>query len=73
MKKFIIEKININSLVRSVVFTLGHFLIDLTVSYVITGAKIELIAISSILSPMINGFWYYFLDRFIFFRDQKRK
>ncbi len=66
MLKFCIDKIDVKSLFRSFIFTVGHFFIDLTTSYYITGAKIELIALSSVVSPLLNGVWYYILDRFLF-------
>jgi len=48
------------------VFTGGHFIIDITTNYVITGAPLELIAISAMLSPLLNAIWYFILDKYVF-------
>lgn len=58
-------------LFRTIVFTIGHFFIDITTGYIITGAPIHLIAVSAFLSPVINAVWYYVLDRFFFSRILK--
>ena len=55
-----------HSLIRTGVFTSGHFVIDMLTNYFITGAPIHLIALSAILSPTLNAVWYYILDRFLF-------
>ncbi len=57
---------NKHSIIRTCVFTSGHFLIDMLTNYFITGAPMHLIALSAMLSPMLNAIWYYILDRFLF-------
>ena len=69
LKNFFLELTHIStthSLVRTVVFTVGHFIIDITTNYVITGAPLELIAISAMLSPLLNAIWYFILDKYVF-------
>ncbi len=51
---------------RTIIFSAGHYIIDITLGYYITGARIELLAISSLLSPICNAIWYYILDKFFF-------
>ena len=51
------------SLGRAVVYTLGHILIAATCNWFITGADLLLTSIDAIVEPLINGVWYYFLDR----------
>ena len=51
------------SLGRAVVYTLGHILIAATCNWFITCADLLLASIDAIVEPLINGVWYYFLDR----------
>jgi len=51
------------SLGRAVVYTLGHIIIAATCNWFITGADLLLASIDAIVEPLINGVWYYFLDR----------
>ena len=51
------------SLGRAVVYTLGHILIAATCNWFITGADLLLASIDAIVEPLINGVWYYFLDK----------
>jgi uncharacterized membrane protein len=53
-----------SSVARAVVYTLGHIIIAMTCNNLITGAAWELAAMDAIVEPMINGVWYYVLDRF---------
>ena len=48
---------------RTIVFTVGHFFIDVFVIALITGAPIETATLASIVGPIINGIWYWILDR----------
>ena len=51
------------SLGRAVVYTIGHIIIAATCNWFITGADLLLASIDAIVEPLINGVWYYFLDR----------
>jgi len=51
------------SAVRTVIFTVGHFFIDFFTIVTVTGSTIEAAAQASILAPILNGAWYYLLDR----------
>jgi uncharacterized membrane protein len=48
---------------RTLIFTVGHFFIDFFVIATITGASIEQATMASLLAPVLNGFWYWVLDR----------
>ena len=52
-----------SSSVRAVVYTIGHIIIAATCNALITGASLELAAIDALIEPVINGFWFYLLDR----------
>jgi uncharacterized membrane protein len=51
------------SIGRAVVYTIGHILIAMTCNRIITGADWALAGADAIIEPMINGVWYYFLDK----------
>ena len=48
---------------RAVIYTTGHVIIAMTCNNFITGAAWELAAADAIIEPLINGVWYYALDR----------
>ena len=50
-----------NSLVLAIIYTLGHILIAMTTTYLITGATLELAALNALVEPCINGVWFYVL------------
>jgi len=58
------ELIVSSSIMRAVVYTIGHIVIAMTCNTVITGAAWELAIVDAVVEPCINGVWYYGLDRF---------
>lgn len=52
-----------SSLARAIIYTLGHIIIAMTCNRLITGAAIELAAVDALVEPIINGVWFYLLDR----------
>ena len=55
-----------SSLIRTLIFTLGHYCIDTSVTHFVTGAPWHLALTSSILGPILNAIWYFILDRLFF-------
>ena len=53
-----------SSLARAIVYTLGHFLIAMACSYYIAGAPLELAAANAVIEPLINGVWFFAIDKF---------
>ena len=53
-----------SSIGRAVIYTIGHIIIAATCNVMITGSTLELAAVDAIIEPLINGVWYYFLDKF---------
>ena len=53
-----------SSIGLAIVYTIGHIIIAATCNIIITGSTLELAAIDAIIEPLINGVWYYFLDKF---------
>ena len=51
------------SIGRATIYTLGHIVIAMTCNRLITGAEWALAGLDAIIEPLINGVWYYILDR----------
>ena len=59
----LLKKLGTTSLGRATVYTIGHIIIARTSNRLITGADWSLAGVDAIVEPMINGLWYYLLDR----------
>tara|TARA_B100000579_G_C22212252_1_gene567863 strand:+ start:64 stop:309 length:246 start_codon:yes stop_codon:yes gene_type:complete len=53
-----------DSLIRTIIYTIGHFFIAASCVMYFTGASFYLALTDAIVEPILNGFWYYLLDRF---------
>ena len=53
-----------SSVARAVIYTIGHIFIAMTCNHFITGAPLELAAADALIEPVINGFWFFILDKF---------
>ena len=51
------------SIGRAVIYTIGHIVIAMTCNNLITNAPLKLAALDALIEPMINGVWYYILDK----------
>lgn len=51
------------TLLRTTVFTVGHFLIDVFVIAWITNSPIETASLAAVVGPAINGIWFFIIDR----------
>ena len=51
------------SIGRAVIYTIGHSVIAMTCNNLITGAPLKLAVLDALIEPMINGVWYYILDK----------
>ena len=58
------------SILRALIYTLGHITIAMICNRVITGTSFELAILDAIIEPMINGVWFFALDR-LWFRKVK--
>ena len=52
-----------SSLSRAIIYTVGHIIIAMTCNRLITGAELNLAAIDAVIEPIINGGWFYLLDK----------
>ena len=55
-----------STILRTLIFTGGHYIIDTSVTHFVTGAPWHLALTSSILGPILNAIWYFVLDKFFF-------
>jgi uncharacterized membrane protein len=51
------------TLLRTVIYTVGHFLIAATCVMYFTGADFSSAITDAIVEPLINALWYFILDR----------
>ena len=51
------------SLGRALIYTSGHIIIAMSVVSVLTGASLFEAGLVALIEPMINGAWYYILDK----------
>jgi uncharacterized membrane protein len=49
--------------IRTAIFTSGHFVIDVVVIAWITGASMGVATAASLVGPVINGIWFWAIDR----------
>ena len=57
-------KYNKGSLLRTLVFTLGHFIIAATILKILDPGIAMWVAVTdAIIEPLVNSVWYYILDR----------
>jgi len=59
----LLRRLGTTSLGRAIVYTIGHIIIAMTSNRLITGADWSLAGIDAVVEPIINGGWYYLLDR----------
>ena len=59
----LLKKLGTTSIGRAIVYTIGHIVIAMTCNRLITGADWALAGVDALVEPMVNGVWYYMLDR----------
>ena len=52
-----------DSLILTIIYTSGHFIIAILCVMLITGASLELATLDALIEPMINAVWFYILHR----------
>jgi Predicted membrane protein len=69
------KKIYVNnrgSLLRTLVYTLGHFIIAITVLMLISNVSFMIALTDAIVEPLANAIWYFVLDKFWSSKISKR-
>lgn len=51
------------SLILTIIYTLGHIFIAMNVVYWVTGASFWEAGLVALVEPLINGLWFYILHR----------
>ena len=57
-------KDNRGTILRTVIYTIGHFMIAAACVMYFTGASFEAAITDAVIEPLINGVWYLVLDKF---------
>ena len=55
---------NKGSILRTIVYTLGHFAIAITVLMLIADVSFTIALTDAIVEPLANAVWYFLLDKF---------
>ena len=62
-----------DSLILTIIYTLGHFVIAVLCVKLITGASLELATLDALIEPVINAIWLYVLHRIYSNYSKKNK
>ena len=52
-----------DSLLLTIIYTIGHFIIAVLCVVLITGASLELATLDALIEPLINSVWFYVLHK----------
>ena len=55
---------NRGSILRTVVYTIGHFIIAITVLMLVADVSLAVALTDAIVEPLANSVWYFLLDKF---------
>lgn len=58
-----VYKNNKGSILRTVVYTFGHFIIAITVLMLVADVSFAVALTDAIVEPIANAFWYFILDK----------
>ncbi len=64
---------NRGSILRTIVYTIGHFAIAITVLMLISNVSFMIALTDAIVEPLANAVWYFMLDKFWASKVEKRK
>ena len=54
---------NKGSLLRTIIYTIGHFIIAITVLMIIADVPFKIALTDAIVEPIANSVWYFILDK----------
>ena len=52
-----------DSLLLTIIYTIGHFMIAVACVYFITGVSLDLATIDALIEPILNAIWLYVLQK----------
>ena len=58
-----IYKNNRGSIIRTIVYTIGHFAIAITVLMLVANVSFKIALTDAIVEPIANSIWYFILDK----------
>ena len=64
---------NKGSILRTIVYTIGHFVIAITVLMLVADVSFYIALTDAIVEPLANSVWYFLLDKFWASKVMKRK
>ena len=64
---------NRGSILRTIVYTIGHFAIAITVLMLVADVTFYLALTDAIVEPLANSVWYFLLDKFWASKVMKNK
>ena len=59
-----IYKSNKGSILRTIIYTIGHFAIAIVVLMLIADVSFKIALTDAIVEPLANAIWYFMLDKF---------
>ena len=59
-----IYKNNQGSVLRTIVYTIGHFIIAITVLMLVADVSLAVALTDAIVEPLAHSVWYFMLDKF---------
>ena len=62
-----------DSLLLTIIYTSGHFIIAILCVKVITGTTLELATLDALIEPLINAVWFYILHRIYSYYKLRKK
>ncbi len=67
-----VYRANKGSIQRTVVYTVGHFLIAITCLMLIADVSFGIAATDAVVEPIANSIWYFILDKWWASRSNKK-
>ena len=62
---------NRGSILRTIIYTIGHFLIAAGTILALSDVPVIIAMTDAILEPLLNSVWYFILDKWWFNKSQK--
>ena len=64
---------NRGSILRTIIYTIGHFLIAITVLMLVADVSFMIALTDAIVEPIANSVWYFLLDKYWASKVSKKK
>ena len=64
---------NKGSILRTIIYTIGHFIIAISVLMLVANVSFYIALTDAIVEPLANSVWYFLLDKFWASKVSKRR